>query len=109
MTQRTKELFNQVYSLLVERAGAAESMRDDFVARMVMWTARNPYSSEEFRFMGGLGMGGKFWLTPESFHVSAYPEDIELRPHYKAVIEETNCGLKKLFVLPEETPEEATS
>lgn len=96
---RTKEVFKKVYDVLVEHAGAMEANCEDFIYAVVRWSERNPYQTNEYRFMGRLGMGGKFWLTPESFHVSAYSEDIT--PKRRAIITKTNAELKKLFVPPE--------
>ena len=95
---RTYELFNDVYTVLVTFAGAHENWRPDFIQKMLEWTHRDPYQTQEFRFGGSLGMGGKFWLTGESFHVSAYIEDTNERR--REAINKTNEELKKLFVPP---------
>lgn len=99
-TKRTRELFAQVYDVLVQRAGAHEGMREHFLDTCERWAAKDPYQTNEFRFVGKLGMGGKFWLCPESFHVSCYSEDST--PERREIIEKTNSELKKLFVAPEE-------
>jgi hypothetical protein len=89
--------------VLVKHAGASETMREQFMYKMLEWNARDDYHPREFRFMGNLGMGGKFWLTAESFHVSAYNEDLIGRYVYrKDIINTTNEELNKLFVLPGE-------
>ena len=99
---RTKELFERVYDVLVKYAGASETMRENFVVKAVEWSEDDPYRTREFRFMGDLGMGGKVWLTPDSFHVSAYNEDLHARwKNRKKIIVDTNAELKKLFALPE--------
>jgi hypothetical protein len=95
---RTHELFDKVYSALVANAGAPESNREYFVQRHVAWS-ENPYETTEFRFMGRLGFGGKFWCTPDSFHISFYSEDST--PAREEVRIKTNEALKKLFVAPE--------
>jgi hypothetical protein len=97
------ELFEKVFDVLVKHAGASETMRENFMYKMLEWNARDDWGTWEFRFMGNLGMGGKFWLTAESFHVSAYSEDLIGRYVYrKDVINATNEELKKLFVPPGE-------
>lgn len=98
---RTQELFNKVFDVLVRLAGAPEVTRADFINTVVGWSERDPYETREFRFIGSLGFGGKFWLTPESFHVSAYPEDINEQNKRQNTITTTNEELKKLFVPPE--------
>jgi hypothetical protein len=98
---RTKEVFERVFDVLVKHAGASETMREQFMPKMLEWTAREAYGVWEFRFMGGLGMGGKFWLTPDSFYVTAYPDDITEKNGRQTVINTTNAELKKLFVPPE--------
>ena len=96
------ELFEKIFNVLMKHAGASESMREQFMYKMLEWNIRDDYGTWEFRFMGNLGMGGKFWLTAESFHVSAYSEDLIGRHAYrKDVINTTNEELKKLFIPPE--------
>jgi hypothetical protein len=95
------ELFEKIFNVLVEHAGASESMREQFMYKMLEWNIRDNYGTWEFRFMGNLGMGGKLWLTPESLHVSAYSEDLIGRHAYrKDIINTTNAELQKLFVSP---------
>jgi hypothetical protein len=53
------------------------------------------WNSNEFRFMGSLGEGGKFWADPEWFLVNCYPED-QTSERVK-VINRTNEALKPLF------------
>jgi hypothetical protein len=91
-----------VYGVLMKHAAAHPGHLEDFLAQMLCWTARDPYQTQEFRFGGSLGMGGKFWLCPESFRVSAYTED--MTPARREAITKTNEELKKLFVAPEEVP-----
>lgn len=96
---RTKDVFEQVYDVLVKHAGARESGREDFIQMTLRWSERDPYKTQEYRFMGALGGGGKFWLSPECFRVSAYNEDYN--KERLAMIAETNVNLADLFVPPE--------
>ena len=62
---------NNVYDILVEHAGANESMRNDFIFshtddddNRLCW---------EYRFQGKFGFGGKWWS--ETNKVTYYAED----------------------------------
>jgi len=98
-----RQLFEKVFDALVKHVGAHESMREDFVNAQVRFVTERPlrYPTKEWRFMGSLGTGGKFYLTHESFHVSAYPEDLIQPAHQwrKDAIKIVNEELKKLFIL----------
>lgn len=74
----TNDQANAIYDVLVDFAGAREDSREDFVYSQI-----NRFISE-YRFMGGLGFGGKFWRTDgrrqngswgETWRVSLYRED----------------------------------
>ena len=92
------ESANDVYDVLVERAGASEDQyaRHDFVYHQTQrWC-------DEFRFGGLLGFGGKFWRNygtrpdgtrGERWYVSAYKEDIERQPERQIVIDVANDAL----------------
>lgn len=90
-------LFNEVFEILEMYARAHESLRTDFIE--FHSTRHDPsYKSDrnhtEWRFMGALGGGGKFWVTVETFHVNAYPEDMnDVR---RAMINKVNHELKPL-------------
>lgn len=59
-----EQLLHRVWSVLVEHAGAKESMRDEFLAGHV----------NEFRFQGTLGFGGKVY-GKHVLHIDCYTED----------------------------------
>lgn len=59
-----EQLLHRVWSVLVEHAGAKESMRDEFLAAHV----------NEFRFQGTLGFGGKVY-GKHVLHIDCYTED----------------------------------
>lgn len=65
-------LANRVYDILVEHCGAGDGEwdRPDFIH-----THRDgaEYPPDEYRFIGSLGFGGKFWSYP--MRVSCYRED----------------------------------
>lgn len=85
----TEPQANAIYDVLVREAGANESDRLSFVV-YVTSSERWPL---EFRFMGSLGFGGKFWLTRHDpmYYVNCYREDET--PERLATIERTNAAL----------------
>lgn len=91
----TPEQANAVYDVLVAHAGASEDGRDDFVFHQ---TSSQP---NEYRFMGALGSGGKFWNERGRWRVSAYPEDAARWPAIAGMVRVTNAvldGLRASFV-----------
>jgi hypothetical protein len=82
------EFFNRVYDLLVSIGGATESMRDSFIYHH----ARDKFPCDEFRFMGTLGFGGKYYRREN--RVSCYREDET--PLRRQIIERLNAELKKI-------------
>jgi hypothetical protein len=89
-----KELGHKVYDIL-EDIGASPNMRMAFVDGQ----AREDI--HEWRFMGLLGFGGKFWnewsyLNEKyEWRVSCYSEDEN--PKREKIIEETNLKLNQLI------------
>ncbi len=83
----TESQANAVYDLLVQHAGASEHWREDFVMRQLE-------GCREYRFMGTLGSGGKFWCERDRWRVSCYPEDET--PECLAVVEKVNGLLSAL-------------
>lgn len=83
----TTEQANAVYNALVQYAGASEHARPDFVFHQ---TDRH---CPEYRFMGSLGLGGKFWNANGRWYVSAYPEDIARWPDITEMVNTTNAAL----------------
>lgn len=81
------DVANAIFDILVERAGASESMRDEFVYQQMG-------GCREFRFQGSLGSGGKLYVEPNRWRVAAYPED--RTPQRDATIGETNAALAGL-------------
>lgn len=82
----TTEQANAIWDALVEHAGAAEWQREEFVQLHVAGRC------DEFRFMGSLGAGGKFWR--HTWTVDCYPED--LTPARQQSIAATNAALAEL-------------
>lgn len=79
-TRSTREIFDDVYTLLVTIAKASPSMREDFISYHVGRHSPEKASAgsvTEWRFMGSLGMGGKFWVSLEHFSVSYYYSEDE--------------------------------
>ena len=94
----TEEISNKIYDIL-EDIGASPNMRDSFVHTHV-----NDEHQHEWRFMGLLGYGGKFWNerlyidNKYEWRVSCYSEDEN--PKREKIIQETNY---KLLLLSNET------
>lgn len=85
-----EKFVNQIYTILVEVCGARSSERAAFVHEMGRFEPTN-----EWRFSGWLGFGGKFW--PKDFRVSAYPEDMD--DEKTKIIKEANEKLIELLDL----------
>lgn len=79
---------NQIFDVLVRYAEAPEWKRDEFVL------LHSEGRCDEFRFMGCLGFGGKYWR--HDWRVSAYPEDIKREPLLQTIIDTTNHALAEL-------------
>lgn len=78
---------NAVYDILVKIGGAIEDDRDSFTQEMM---SNNP--TDEWRFQGKLGFGGKYWRKTNQ--VSCYPEDET--PEKMGLIHEINSHLSIL-------------
>lgn len=81
---------NAVYNVLVQYAGAVKEAREGFVR--LQTNGHLP----EYRFIGALGFGGKFWRNAGAWYVTAYPEDIARDPSIQARIDTTNTALAAL-------------
>jgi hypothetical protein len=75
---------NQMYDVVVRHCGASENDRSSFLL----------LNTEEFRFGGNLGHGGKLWVEPDRWRVTCYPEDETLA--IKEAIFAANEELKAL-------------
>lgn len=84
------ELSNKIFSILIEEAGASEDQRTQFCIS-------HSKGCEEFRFMGRLGSGGKFY-SGALWRVDCYPE--QLTEETKEIIQRTNNKLKDLYQKP---------
>jgi hypothetical protein len=96
----TPEQANAVFDILVEHAGARETMRPYFVS------SQTSEFCSEFRFGGLLGGGGKFWRNTgfradgtwgEVWYVNGYPEDEQRYPDVRPAIAATNPHLTALL------------
>ena len=105
---RNRELFERVYTELETWAGAPPALRQEFVNWAVKKNEEDPYATGEFRFSGKLGAGGKVFITPESFHVNTYAEDLDARPARQSLINFTNSKLREVFRPPEDDLEDDT-
>lgn len=90
--QVTEDAATAIWYILTLHAGAEDNgwMKDNFV-----YLQSDPDTRvDEFRFGGGLGFGGKFWVDRRKWYVNCYKED--LTPEREAMIEATNQALKEL-------------
>lgn len=83
----TTDAANAVYDILVS-AGAIERDRESFVLN------QTNHHIVEWRFMGALGFGGKFWRSNGRWYVTCYSED--RTPARDALIDATNNKLAAL-------------
>jgi hypothetical protein len=78
---------NAIFDLLVAECAASEHDRDLFLAA-------HREGCREYRFMGSLGFGGKFWNYDRRWYVNCYPED--MRPERTETIGRANELLARL-------------
>ena len=91
----TTEFYSAVYDLLVSKGGASS---DEYTKQaFISYFLEGPdYQTREWRFMGHLGYGGKFWRNnPTGWYVSCYPEDET--PERRALIDDLNREVMVLF------------
>lgn len=104
MSQTKEQIFNDVYTILVEECGAPDgSYRQSFVHSHTEEKPEWHSTTTEWRFGGKLGFGGKFWVREGyggGFTVNCYNEDATLE--LLEVIEKANEKLAELFKLYKE-------
>lgn len=86
----TKEIANDIYTILVRLGGAVEDQRDNFIYHHI-----KNNMCEEWRFSGYLGFGGKY--LSELNQVTCYKEDET--SEIKKLILKINSELKKIKIL----------
>jgi hypothetical protein len=88
----TEREANAVWSVLVTEAGASSDADD---RREFVYHQTTEFVSE-FRFMGSLGFGGKFWRgrRDERWYVTCYPE--HMTPDRRQIVADTNAALAEL-------------
>jgi hypothetical protein len=95
----TADQLNDAYDILEQECGARASGRDEFVEgvtqSLVERRERSWQGGIEYRFMGNLGFGGKFWINNGRVYVNAYRENET--PKILASIERANARLEALF------------
>ena len=86
------EKANKIYDILVEECDAevAEAEKRNFVYSQIKLSD----GCREWRFVGRLGFGGKFWNNNDRWYVSCYREDET--PDRLAMIEKVNKRLADL-------------
>jgi hypothetical protein len=100
----TPEQADRAYDILVREAGATGRPSDRW--SFVYHVARSQRPTEEYRFMGALGFGGKFRNNgnrDDTPYVDCYPES--LTAQRDVMITRTNKALAELF---NPNPEAAT-
>jgi hypothetical protein len=89
----TEAIANQIYDVLLTYCGrgpfSSYTNRESFVRE---FTAAN--HTREWRFIGNLGFGGKFWDNGGKYYVSCYPEDET--PERVRTIATVNAELAKI-------------
>lgn len=85
-TSAAEQRFRDTWAVLVEECGAAPSGEDDFV----FLNSRG--RCDEYRFIGALGFGGKFWR--HDMRVSCYREDET--PERLAMMRRANARIAEL-------------
>ena len=87
------EYFNKVYDILVNLGGAGEYNRESFINNHTSSIdLPNDAPCTEWRFMGHLGFGGKYWS--ERNEVNCYREDET--PEREVLIDKINMALGEL-------------
>ena len=82
---------DMVYDILMEECGASDRNRDEFL----VYVTRDVRYGHEFRFMGHLGFGGKFYNDGRRhWSVACYPE--HRTPSVDDAILSANARLKDL-------------
>jgi hypothetical protein len=68
--QLPESVLRQIYHILMEECDAPDHWCENFV-----FLHRQPNFPKEYRFVGRLGFGGKFWRTDGRFYINCYTED----------------------------------
>lgn len=93
----TADQANAVYDVLVGICGAsdAKTRTDPYVGpRADFEYHQTAGATDEYRFQGALGFGGKFWNCNGRWYVTCYREDETAQR--RAMIEATNAALAAL-------------
>jgi hypothetical protein len=93
----TEDQANAVWDVLVAHAGASDDPDSALGRRIFVLYMTGGHPPDEFRFIGRLGFGGKFWVGGrDGWYVTAYPEDMRRRPEIGQAVEATNDALAEL-------------
>jgi hypothetical protein len=93
-------IYDDTYTILVEECGASD-IDDQYGPRWLFVNMMlNEPQTTEYRFIGALGFGGKFWPGDEFDppRVTCYQEDET--PKRREMIDKANKRLKELFSGP---------
>lgn len=86
----SEAVLNRIYDILVKVCGASEGERDSFIFHQ---SQKN--FPTEWRFIGTLGFGGKFWRGHSRIYVNCYAE--HETPAARKTIEEANKQLAQVY------------
>jgi hypothetical protein len=86
----TEQVARDIYNILAAYAGATDYRRENFVH------VQSRGECSEYRFIGNLGSGGKFWRNDDRWYVNAYFEDMGGPSARDIIIEGTNVALAAL-------------
>jgi hypothetical protein len=84
----TENYAREIFDILVEDVSANKNSLEEFL----VWSENG---EREFRFVGCLGYGGKFWNYNDKWYVNCYSED--LTPKRQTVIDKVNDKLAALL------------
>ena len=83
---------HRVYDVLVDLCGAVDDLGNR-TQWACFWDKR--HDLREYRFIGSLGFGGKFWVNSGRWYVTCYREDETIER--LAIIEAANARLAALL------------
>jgi len=66
-----REFYSRCWNVLIKHAGVNNSMKNHFIYCMLI----EEHPTNEYRFGGVFGMGGKFWRHNSKIYINYYHED----------------------------------
>lgn len=87
------QVANDIWRILVEECGCRDDRHDHYSFVHYLSGAAGGFG-HEYRFMGALGFGGKFYNDHYRWRVGCYPEHVS--PKREAMIQRANDRLAEL-------------